>query len=202
MKLHAWYHENPETLHIGTEKNRAYYLPFYREKGDRQIMLSGNDWAFCWFSNYLEVPQKFTEGNTDGFDTIKVPSCVNILGYEPHQYANVRGPIPFDPPYVPWENPCGAYVKRFQLEKGNDRFYLNFEGVDSCFYLWVNGRFLGYSQVSHSTSEFDVTDCLVDGENIISVLVFKWCDGTYFEDQDKLRMSGIFRDVFFPVNSA
>lgn len=83
MKLHAWYHENPETLHIGTEKNRAYYLPFYREKGDRQIMLSGNDWAFCWFSNYLEVPQKFTEGNTDGFDTIKVPSCVNILGYEP-----------------------------------------------------------------------------------------------------------------------
>lgn len=197
MKLHAWYHENPETLHIGTEKNRAYYLPFYREKGDRQIMLSGNDWAFCWFSNYLEVPQKFTEGNTDGFDTIKVPSCVNILGYEPHQYANVRGPIPFDPPYVPWENPCGAYVKRFQLEKGNDRFYLNFEGVDSCFYLWVNGRFLGYSQVSHSTSEFDVTDCLVDGENIISVLVFKWCDGTYFEDQDKLRMSGIFRDVYF-----
>lgn len=74
--------------------------------------------------------------------------------------------------------------------------YLNFEGVDSCFYVWVNGSFVGYSQVSHSTSEFDVTELLREGENTLAVLVVKWCDGSYFEDQDKFRMSGIFRDVY------
>lgn len=76
------------------------------------------------------------------------------------------------------------------------REFLNFEGVDSCFYVWMNGSFVGYSQVSHSTSEFDVTDFLKDGTNIIAVLVLKWCDGSYLEDQDKFRMSGIFRDVY------
>lgn len=196
MNIPAWYHENPDTLHIGTEKNRSYYLPYTKETSDRCVMLSGDDWAFRWFCDYLAVPQDFTVGQTDGFDIISVPSCVNMLGYERHQYANVRGPIPFDPPYVPKENPCGAYVKHFTLKKKEESYYLNFEGVDSCFYLWVNGQFIGYSQVSHSTSEFNVTDQLVDGDNFISVLVFKWCDGTYFEDQDKLRMSGIFRDVY------
>lgn len=196
MNLPAWYHEDPAILHVGTEENRSYYIPFKETAEDRRIMLSGNDWAFRWFRNYLEVPQNFTEGVTETFDTITVPSCVNILGYERHQYANVRSPIPFDPPYVPAENPCGAYVKHFTLHKNGYRYYLNFEGVDSCFYLWVNQKMAGYSQVSHSTSEFDITDKLVDGENFISVLVFKWCDGTYFEDQDKLRMSGIFRDVY------
>lgn len=196
MNLPAWCHEDPAILHVGTEENRSYYIPFKKTSEDRRIMLSGDDWAFRWFPNYLEVPQNFTEGVIEKFDKITVPSCVNILGYERHQYANVRGPIPFDPPYVPVENPCGAYVKRFALQKGNNRYYLNFEGVDSCFYLWVNNRIAGYSQVSHSTSEFDITDKLVDGENVISILVFKWCDGTYLEDQDKLRMSGIFRDVY------
>ena len=74
--------------------------------------------------------------------------------------------------------------------------YLNFEGVDSCFYVWVNGTYTGYSQVSHATSEFDVTDVIEEGENTIAVLVLKWCDGSYLEDQDKFRMSGIFRDVY------
>ena len=73
---------------------------------------------------------------------------------------------------------------------------MNFEGVDSCFYVWVNGTYVGYSQVSHATSEFEVTDALADGENTLAVLVLKWCDGTYLEDQDKFRMSGIFRDVY------
>lgn len=196
MNLPVWFHEDPNILHVGTEENRCYYIPFRKDPKDRMIMLSGSDWDFKWYQNYLEVPQSFTTGCTDGFGRISVPSCVNMLGYEPHQYANVRGPIPFDPPFVPQENPCGAYVKRFTLHKGIERYYLIFEGVDSCFYLWVNDQIAGYSQVSHSTSEFDITDKLKDGENVISILVFKWCDGTYLEDQDKLRMSGNFRDVY------
>ncbi len=103
-----------------------------------------------------------------------------------------------DPPYVPVVNPCGAYVRYFSYKKDSKapKTYLNFEGVDSCFYVWVNGSFVGYSQVSHSTSEFDVTELLREGENTLAVLVVKWCDGSYFEDQDKFRMSGIFRDVY------
>ena len=84
------------------------------------------------------------------------------------------------------------------MKKSEDapKAYLNFEGVDSCFYVWINGKYVGYSQVSHATSEFDVTEVLVNGENTLAVLVLKWCDGTYLEDQDKFRMSGIFRDVY------
>ena len=74
--------------------------------------------------------------------------------------------------------------------------HLNFEGVDSCFYLWINGTFVGYSQAAHMTSEFDITPYVQAGENEIAVLVFKWCDGSYLEDQDKFRMTGIFRDVY------
>jgi len=103
-----------------------------------------------------------------------------------------------DPPYVPHHNPCGEYVHTFIWHKNEaaPKAFLNFEGVDSCFYVWLNGVFVGYSQVSHATSEFDVTDQLKEGENTLAVLVLKWCDGSYMEDQDKFRMSGIFRDVY------
>lgn len=190
------FHENPEVLHIGTEDNRAYYIPYKNEKNDSYKLLSDNNWKFMWHKNYLEVSDEFIKGKLDKYDVISVPSCVNILGYEKHQYANVTGPIPFDPPYVPRENPCGTYVKEFTIDNMEEEHYLNFEGVDSCFYLWINGKFVGYSQVSHSTSEFNITKYIVEGNNVMSILVFKWCDGTYFEDQDKLRMTGIFRDVY------
>ena len=119
-------------------------------------------------------------------------------GYDCHQYTNTRYPFPMDPPYVPHENPCGEYVRTFTYHRDEKapRVYLNFEGVDSCLYVWMNGSFIGYSQVSHSTSEFDVTESLKEGENTLCVLVLKWCDGSYLEDQDKFRMSGIFRDVY------
>lgn len=195
MKLEVL-HENPQILHVGTEENRAYYMPYHEETQDRCILLSDDDWKFQWYENYGQVPEDFPLGNLPAADTITVPSCVNILGYEKHQYANVRGPIPFDPPYVPLENPCGAYIKEFNLELTQERYYLNFEGVDSCFYLWINGKWVGYSQVSHSTSEFEITKYLKSGKNQMAVLVMKWCDGTYLEDQDKLRMTGIFRDVY------
>ena len=106
-------------------------------------------------------------------------------------------PFPCDPPYVPEENPCGLYVRHIDVaDPAAYSWFLNFEGVDSCFYLWVNGEFVGYSQVSHSTSEFDISSYLTAGDNTLAVLVLKWCDGSYLEDQDKLRMSGIYRDVY------
>ena len=130
------------------------------------------------------------------FDTIPVPSCWQNYGYDTHQYTNIKYPFPFDPPYVPHDNPCGVYVRTFNCDMSEEKYYLNFEGVDSCFYVWINDEFVGYSQVSHCTSEFDITDKLKKGENTIYVLVLKWCDGSYLEDQDEFRMSGIFRDVY------
>ncbi len=195
MKLERYF-EDPQTLHIGCSEPRSYFLPYAEVEGDRTMMLSGNDWKIRRYQNHLEVSEDFINGACDGFDIISVPSCANILGYEQHQYCNVEMPIPFDPPYVPDDNPCFAYYKTFEVAQRSGKYYLNFEGVDSCFYLWLNGSFIGYSQVSHSTSEFDITAYLKDGENALAVLVLKWCDGTYFEDQDKLRMSGIFRDVY------
>jgi beta-galactosidase len=210
MKLPKYY-EDPKTLHLGTMPYRAYYIPFETDKSASEIlempreeskkvtMLSG-DWKFHYYKNRFDVPEKFVEPEFDAesFDTIPVPSCWQILGYEINQYTNVNYPFPYDPPYVPEENPCGAYVKKFFMEeeKLKGKNFLNFEGVDSCFYVWLNGKFVGYSQVSHSTSEFDVSDFLVPGENTLSVLVLKWCDGSYLEDQDKFRFSGIFRDVY------
>lgn len=194
------YHENPQILHVKTEENRAYYIPFSdrasalskpRELSDRFINLCG-EWDFEYYSSIYDF---------DGFERltkkIPVPSCWQNYGYDTHMYSNTRYPFPYEPPYIPNYTPCGAYARSFSVsDKCENRFYLNFEGVDSCFYLWVNDKFAGYSQVSHSTSEFDVTEYIEDGENRICVLVLKWCDGSYLEDQDKFRMSGIFRDVY------
>ena len=137
-------------------------------------------------------------GRTENFDEIQVPSVWQMAGYDTHQYTNIRYPFPFDPPYVPQDIPCGAYVHTFEYSRDEKapKSFLNFEGVDSCFYVWINGSYIGYSQVSHMTSEFEVTDVLQDGTNTVAVLVMKWCDGSYLEDQDKFRMSGIFRDVY------
>ena len=136
--------------------------------------------------------------DASAFDSIPVPSVWQNHGYDHHQYTNIRYPFPADPPYVPKENPCGAYLCDFTYQKDATapRAFLNFEGVASCFYVWLNGQFVGYSQVAHSTSEFDVTKFLQDGTNHLAVLVLKWCDGSYMEDQDMFRMNGIFRDVY------
>lgn len=201
------YHENLDILHIGTQKNRSYYIPCGteteamsqdRNQSTHLIMLNG-DWSFRYVQSPKEIEEEMITSDVDSkdFAQIPVPSVWQNHGYDRHQYTNIRYPIPYDPPYVPTENPCGLYMRKFFLDKTSDRrFYLNFEGVDSCFYLYINGEMVGYSQVSHSTSEFDVTDSVHEGENVIAVLVLKWCDGTYLEDQDKFRMSGIFRDVY------
>ncbi len=194
------YYEDLHTLNVNTEPNRAYYEVYSdienakKQNENRKRLLNG-EWDFMYYGCVDDVPENFIKGETDGFDKIPVPSCWQIQGYDCHQYTNTRYPFPYNPPYVPYENPCGAYVTHFD---GNKQYsqYLNFEGVDSCFYVWLNGEFVGYSQVSHSTSEFNITDKVKSGDNILCVLVLKWCDGSYLEDQDKFRMSGIFRDVY------
>lgn len=207
--MFEWVHENYEKLHVNTEKPRAYYIPYpsrerqqalEEKESSRKILLNG-DWDFSFYKGTYELPDRFYEiaEELSGGVTISVPSCWQMKGYDAHQYTNVRYAIPFDFPYVPDDNPCGLYTRTFTIEKGNSRIYIDFEGVDSCLYLFINGKYVGYNQVSHSTGEFDITDYVTDGENRVTVLVLKWCDGTYLEDQDKLRMSGIFRDVYLLV---
>ena len=202
------YYEDLSVLHENTMPARAYYIPAskrmdnlveHREESDRMQLLNGT-WKFQYFNSIYDVQEPFFEKDydTENFDEIQVPSVWQMAGYDTHQYTNIRYPFPFDPPYVPQDIPCGTYAHTFVYHKDENapKAFLNFEGVDSCFYVWINGSYVGYSQVSHMTSEFDITDLLRDGENSIAVLVMKWCDGSYLEDQDKFRMSGIFRDVY------
>ena len=202
------YYENLSVLHENTMPARAYYIPAsrrmdnlveHREESDRMQLLNGT-WKFQYFNSIYDIQDSFFEKNydTENFDEIQVPSVWQMAGYDTHQYTNIRYPFPFDPPYVPQDIPCGVYVHTFEYSRDEKvpKSFLNFEGVDSCFYVWINGSYIGYSQVSHMTSEFDVTDVLQDGTNTVAVLVMKWCDGSYLEDQDKFRMSGIFRDVY------
>ena len=202
------HYENLHILHENTMPDRNYYIPAgkaystfldARDHSDRVQFLNGT-WKFRYYDSIYNLQDEFySEGyDVSGFDDIPVPSVWQMHGYDYHQYTNVRYPFAFDPPYVPKDNPCGAYVTDFDYDQNEDAplAHLNFEGVDSCFYVWLNGRYVGYSQVSHSTSEFDITEFIRNGSNRLCVLVLKWCDGSYLEDQDKFRMSGIFRDVY------
>ena len=201
-------------IHENTLPPRNYYIPAstrmdnlveHRENSDRIKLLNGA-WCFRYYPNRYAMENELGKENPfyayghdiSSYDTVKVPGTWQMQGYDSHQYTNIRYPFPFNPPYVPNNNPCGTYIHEFMysVDENAPRAYLNFEGVDSCFYVWINGKYVGYSQVSHATSEFDITDKLICGKNRICVLVMKWCSGSYLEDQDKLRMSGIFRDVY------
>ena len=202
------YHKGLEHLHVNCEKPRAYFIPYQsnqaaandnREKSYNFISLCG-DWDFKFYPSFAELSEEALLSCTD-FGKITVPSSwQNDLGkgYDTPNYLNVRYPIPVDPPHVPENNPCGLYRREVFIHKDmlKKQIYINFEGVDSCFYLYINDKFAGYSQVSHMTSEIDITSLLCEGVNTIKVVVLKWCDGTYLECQDKFRNSGIFREVF------
>ena len=135
------------------------------------------------------------EADTDesAWDSISVPGNWQMEGaYDVPMYTNVNYPIPYDPPYVPQDNPVGLYRRHFDLPSAwqGKRVHLCFEGVDSYFELYVNGEYAGYSKVPHMPSEFDVTGLLVPGDNVIAVKVLKYSDGSYLEDQD------MWRDVY------
>ena len=179
-----------EDLNI-LEKNRlpqrAYYIP--ENEGGYQLL--NGTWDFCYYqADILEetVPAKW--------DSIPVPSCWQLYGYENPNYTNINYPYPVDPPYVPDENPMGIYRRRFTVAKPENRHYIVFEGVSSNVELYINGKFAGYSQGSHLQAEFDITQLVIPGENEILAKVRKWCSGSYLEDQDFFRFNGIFRDVY------
>lgn len=188
---------------IGLEKPRSYYIPFsqsqrfvYKNKiidrkaSERFLSLDG-EWSIQEHKNLESVclSERMTK-------KIPVPSCVQLHGYDQIQYINTRYPFPFRPPFVPSENPTFHYRTDFTIQGGDWKYYLNFEGVDSGFYVYVNGSFVGYSQISHATSEFDITPYVQAGKNVLDVVVLKWCASSYLECQDKFRYTGIFRSVY------
>ena len=196
------YHEDLKNLHVGTEADHAYFIPFAtgqdpfgRQESARFESLNGL-WDFRYYESVLDMEDEFCGLAAKTGKKIPVPSNWQYFGYDRAQYTNVFYPIPFDPPFVPDDIPAGVYEREYVYVPDGRRKILAFEGVDSCLYLYVNGMFAGYSQVSHHTSEFDITPFLKQGANLLTVVVLKWCDGTYLEDQDKIRLSGIFRDVY------
>ena len=191
--------QDPHFLHMGCEKPRSYFIPYSdsksaltmdKSKSSYYTLLNGV-WDFAFFERYYEMPKIIKK-----WDKIPVPSCWQMHGYEKPYYTNVNYPHPVDPPYVPDDNPCGVYRRFFEISDKNRDTYIVFEGVASCFYLYINGMEIGYSQGSHNQSEFNITDYLINGKNEVMVKVLKWCDGSYLEDQDFFRFSGIFRDVY------
>lgn len=192
------YYKN--TISKGLLPPRSYYVPFSlndkkshdRENSSRFISLNGK-WKITPYESVLEADGFWKK---EGENEIDVPSCVQYFGYDYFQYTNMRYPFPFDPPNIPIKNPAYHYSRYFEWHSTGEKAYIVFEGVDSCFYLYVNGREVGYSNVSHRISEFDITPYVVNGNNKIDVLVLKWNAGSYLEDQDKWRFTGIFRDVY------
>ena len=201
------YHKDHDFLHVGCEEPRAYYIPYEsketaltdnRDASAYLVNLCGN-WNFRYYESFEDLEDDFLF--LPFKEKMLVPSNwqhYTDKGYDAPQYLNSDYPYPLDPPFIPDENPCALYSKDVILPEGfsGKKVYINFEGVDSCFYLFVNNTFTAYSQVSHCTSEIDITEYLNEGKNKIDVLVVKWCDGSYLEDQDYFRLSGIFREVY------
>ncbi len=181
---------------------RAYYVPFAQEdhvgythhivdrtSSSRFTSLNG-DWKVSAYPTPVVNLAIAPTGK------ITVPSCLQLRGYDQIQYLNCRYPFPFDPPKVPQNNPTFHYRRTFDVATPTDKYYLVFEGVDSFFAVYLNGKYVGSGQISHSTNEFDVTNFVVAGANVLDVVVVKWCAGSYLECQDKFRWTGIFRDVY------
>ena len=155
-------------------------------------------WTFSYFSQPEAVPQSWLLQDLADAKTLPVPANWQMHGYDAPIYTNVQYPIPVNPPYVPKENPTGCYSLTFNLNDewhGAGQTRIIFDGVNSAFHLWCNGKWIGYSQDSRLPAEFDLSSALQPGKNRLAVMVLRWSDGSYLEDQDMWRMSGIFRDV-------
>ncbi len=211
------YHKSLAALHVGCMAPRAYYIPYVSEKSalrdirseSENFMTLCGDWDFKFYENASQLDDFMADGFTcDGFDKMTVPMSWQTKwrnGYDTPNYMNINYPFPVNPPHLPENNPCALYSRNFTVDAdtlAKKSVFINFEGVDSCFYLFVNNKFAAYSQVSHMTSEVDITSLLRAGKNNIKVLVFKWCTGSYLEDQDKFRYSGIFREVYLLFRDA
>jgi beta-galactosidase len=211
--------ENEQVIQINREPTRATFVPFATiaqalndDVTNSPFYLSLNGaWKFHWVPNPELRPTNFFQTNFDdsSWTNIDVPSCVEMEGYGIPIYVSSGYPFKIDPPRVMGEpptnyttftqrNPVSSYRREFDLPANwsGSRVFVHFDGVESAFYIWVNGQRVGYSQNSRSPAEFNVTDFLKPGTNQIAVEVYRWSDGSYLEDQDMWRMSGIFRGVY------
>ncbi|HWB87456.1 MAG TPA: glycoside hydrolase family 2 TIM barrel-domain containing protein [Bryobacteraceae bacterium] len=204
--------DNPAIVHIGTEKPHATMMVYpsveLARTGDRTkspwFRLLNGTWKFHGSLRPAERPLDFyrTDFDDSAWGTIPIPSSWQMHGFDIPIYTNFTYPWPQDPkqpPHVPYDfNPVGSYRLRFTVPpswKGRP-VYLHFDGVDSAFYVWVNGKKLGYSEDSRTPAEFDITSSLKPGSNLLAAEVYRFGDGAFLEDQDMWRMSGIFRDVY------
>ncbi|MEG1646263.1 MAG: glycoside hydrolase family 2 TIM barrel-domain containing protein [Clostridia bacterium] len=199
-------YKNFNTIEINKLPARCYFIPYksfedlkntdvLAERYNSKIVtvLSG-DWDFKYYAKVSEVENELDTEKT-AFDVIKVPSCWQRIGYEPPFYLNSRYQFKRKPPFIPEDIPVGVYHKNIEIDNISKTYILSFLGVCSCLDLYVNGKFVGYSEGSHNSAEFDISPYLIKGKNEILAVVFKWCNGTYLECQDMFRENGIFRDV-------
>ncbi len=201
--------ENPAVFQINREPARATFLPF----ADVQSAVSDNysqspwfsslngDWKFQWSPTPYQRPKDFykTNFNITNWKEIKVPSNWELQGYGIPIYSNITYPFPKNPPYIDHsDNPVGSYRRNFDLPANwtGRRVYLHFEGGTSAMYIWINGEKVGYSENTKNPVEFDITNYVKPGKNLVAVEVYRWSDGSYLEDQDFWRLSGIDRDVY------
>ena len=200
-------YENPEVIERNQEPPHATLMPYEdlnealsgeRKKSDYHFSLNGT-WKFHWAENPDAAPEQFYKQGfyRDDWQEIPVPSNWQMEGFGYPLFRNIGLPHPLDPPEVPRDfNPVGSYFRSFSLPENWEgrQIFLHFEGVHSAFYLWINGKEAGYNQGGMEPAEFNVTSFLKKGENQIAVRVLRYCDGSYMEDQDTWRLSGIYRD--------
>ena len=206
--IHDW--ENQQVIQMGAEAPRAYFIPYGEKPGDRTLSLNGQ-WKFRWTKTPEERINDFYQYDYDcmGWTELTVPSTWEVNGYGTPIYVSAGFPFKIDPPcvtgtprqnYTTYEerNPTGQYKRWFELpdEWKQGQTFLRLEGVMSAYYVWVNGQRVGYAQGSMEPSEFNISQYLHKGTNEISIEVYKYCDGSYLEDQDFWRFGGIHRDVF------
>ncbi len=203
MKQTKTYIQNQNLLSEGRLPARAMLLPAQKRgvthknaaASDRIRLLDGN-WKFRWLAEDTDQPFYEPAAPDGDWDTIPVPGMWQFCGYGSCCYPNVRYPFPYDPPYIRRDNPVGLYRRAFTAKKPEEgRVYLRFLGVDNAYFVWLNGRYIGFSKGSRIPAEFDITDALADGENLLAVKVYTYSDASYLENQDMLMASGIFRSV-------
>lgn len=198
--------ENHHLLHENRLAPRAYFFSyptvetartFQRELSQSFLLLSGQ-WKFNYFDHPLLVPDEFYQTSMDDWATITVPNMWQMEGHGKAQYTDEGWPFPIDVPFVPTDNPTGAYQRQFTLNKAwlNKQTIIKFDGVETYFEVYVNGQYVGFSKGSRLTAEFDISAFVHEGDNLLSVCVMQWADSTYIEDQDMWWMAGIFRDVY------
>ncbi|OHX64821.1 hypothetical protein NH26_23965 [Flammeovirga pacifica] len=204
--------ENPSVIRVNTEPTHSTFTHYKNvnfskssQDLDNYKYLNGS-WKFNWAEKPSDRPKDFYKSDFDAnaWDTIEVPSDWQRKGYGKAIYTNIIYPHPMNAPYIPHEyNPVGSYKRSFDVGEAwmSQDVFLHFAGVNSAFYVWINGEQVGYAQGSKTGIEFDITSFIKQGENDLSVEVYRWCDGSYLEDQDFWRLSGIERDVFVYATS-